>query len=40
MKGTYQPNKNKTTKQCGFFARKDSKVVKTRKAKGRKRIYK
>lgn len=36
--GTYQPNKRKKAKTSGFFARKTSKVLKTRRAKGRKNI--
>ena len=37
-KKTFQPTKKKRAKTTGFFARKDSKVLKTRRAKGRKKI--
>ena len=39
-KGTYQPNKRKTSKTHGFFARKNSKIVKSRRRKGRKVLTK
>ena len=40
MKGTYQPNKRKKQKKCGFFARKNTKVIKNRRQKGRKELTK
>ncbi len=40
MKRTYQPNKRKAAKKHGFFARKNSKVLNTRRAKGRKVLCK
>ena len=40
MKRTYQPNKRKAAKKHGFFARKNSKVFNTRRAKGRKVLCK
>ena len=39
-KKTYQPSKRKTAKTSGFFARKGTKVLKSRRAKGRKEICK
>ena len=36
MKGTYQPNNRKKAKKHGFFARKESNVLKSRRKKGRK----
>ena len=36
--GTYQPNKRKRAKTHGFFSRKKSKVLKTRRRKGRKKL--
>ena len=36
MKRTFQPNNRKKSKKHGFFARKNSKILKTRIAKGRK----
>lgn len=38
MKRTFQPNNSKKAKKQGFFARKDSKILKTRRNKGRKRL--
>jgi large subunit ribosomal protein L34 len=38
VKRTYQPNNRKKAKKHGFFARKNSKVLKTRRAKGRKNL--
>lgn len=35
-KRTFQPNNRKKKKKHGFFARKNSKVIKARRAKGRK----
>ena len=40
MVGTYQPNKRKKAKKHGFFARVKSKVLNSRRAKGRKRLSK
>ena len=36
MKRTFQPNNRKKSKKHGFFARKNSNILKTRRAKGRK----
>lgn len=36
MKRTFQPNNRKKAKKHGFFARKNTKILKTRRAKGRK----
>ena len=38
MKRTYQPNKAKRAKKHGFFARKGSNVLKSRRAKKRKSL--
>ncbi len=38
MKRTFQPNNAKKAKKQGFFARKESKILKTRRDKGRKRL--
>lgn len=38
MKRTFQPNKRKKAKKHGFFARNDSKVLKSRRKKGRKKL--
>ena len=40
MKRTFQPNKRKKAKKHGFFARKDSKILKSRRKKGRKVLCK
>lgn len=40
MKRTFQPNKRKKAKKHGFFARKNTKILKTRRAKGRKELSK
>ena len=36
MKRTYQPNKRKQAKKHGFFARKETNILKNRRRKGRK----
>ncbi len=38
MKRTFQPNNRKKAKKQGFFARKESSILKTRRDKGRKRL--
>ena len=38
MKRPFQPNNRKKAKKHGFFARKNSKVLKKRRAKGRKNL--
>ena len=40
MVGTYQPNKRKKEKKHGFFSRKNSNVLKSRRKKGRKILCK
>ena len=40
MKRTYKPNKKRMKKKHGFFARKDSNVLASRRRKGRKRLCK
>ncbi len=40
MKRTYQPNKRKKQKKHGFFARIKSRVLNSRRRKGRKRLSK
>jgi len=40
MKRTYQPDKKKTKKTHGFFARKGGKVMNARRKKGRKVLCK
>jgi ribosomal protein L34 len=40
MKRTLQRNNRRRTKTSGFFARKGSNVLKTRRAKGRKELTK
>jgi ribosomal protein L34 len=40
MKRTFQPNKHRKSKKFGFFARKATDILKTRKAKGRKVLCK
>lgn len=36
MKRTYQPNKRRKSKKHGFFSRMKSKIIKSRRRKGRK----
>ncbi|MDD3392043.1 MAG: 50S ribosomal protein L34 [Bacilli bacterium] len=36
MKRTYQPNNRKKSKKHGFFARMKTKIINTRRRKGRK----
>ncbi len=38
MKRTYQPNVRKKKKKHGFFARLKAKIIKRRRAKGRKKL--
>ncbi len=38
MKRTYQPNTRKKAKKHGFFARKETKILKSRRKKGRKNL--
>ena len=38
MKRTFQPNNRKKAKTQGFFARKGTKVLNNRRAKGRKKL--
>ena len=38
MKRTYQPNNRKRSKKHGFFARKESNILNSRRKKGRKKI--
>lgn len=40
MKRTFQPNNRRKSKTSGFFARKGSNVLKSRRAKGRKQLAK
>lgn len=40
MKRTYQPNNRKKAKKHGFFARKESNILKSRRNKGRNRLCK
>lgn len=40
MKRTYQPNKRKAKKKHGFFKRMQSKILKSRRKKGRKKLSK
>ena len=40
MKRTYQPNKRKAAKKHGFFARKETDILKNRRRKGRKVLCK
>ena len=37
-KGTYQPNKRKKAKKHGFFARKETNILNSRRKKGRKNL--
>ena len=36
MKRTYQPNNHKKTKKQGFMARMETKIINSRRKKGRK----
>jgi ribosomal protein L34 len=38
MKRTFQPNNRKKAKKQGFFARKKSNILKSRRDKGRKNL--
>lgn len=40
MKRTFQPNNSKKSKTSGFFSRKGTNVLKSRRAKGRKELAK
>ncbi len=40
MKRTYQPNNRKKAKKHGFFARKETNIIKSRRSKGRKQLTK
>lgn len=40
MKRTFQPNKRKMKKKHGFFARKETNILKNRRKKGRKQLCK
>jgi large subunit ribosomal protein L34 len=40
MKRTYQPNNRKQSKKHGFFARMKSKILNSRRRKGRKNLSK
>lgn len=40
MKRTFQPNNRKKSKKDGFFARKESNILKSRRKKGRKVLCK
>lgn len=40
MKRTFQPNNRKKSKTSGFFSRKGSSVLKSRRSKGRKELAK
>ena len=40
MKRTYQPNNRRKAKKNGFFARKDTDILNSRRRKGRKRLCK
>ena len=40
MAGTYQPNKPKKANKHGFFARKETNILKSRRKKGRKKLCK
>ena len=39
-KGTYRPNKRRRAKKHGFFARKETNILKNRRKKGRKELCK
>ncbi len=38
MKRTFQPNNRKKAKKHGFFARKETDILKSRRDKGRKNL--
>ncbi len=38
MKRTYQPNNRKRAKKHGFFTRKESNILNSRRKKGRKKV--
>ena len=38
MFSTYSPNNSKKAKKHGFFARKETKILKNRRKKGRKNL--
>ncbi len=40
MKRTFQPNNRKKNKKLGFFARKATKILSSRRSKGRKKLTK
>ena len=40
LKRTFQPNNSKKSKTSGFFSRKESNVLKSRRSKGRKELAK
>ena len=40
MKRTFQPNNKKKSKTSGFFSRKGTSVLKSRRTKGRKELAK
>ena len=40
MKRTFQPNNRKKAKKHGFFARKATNILKSRRKKGRKELCK
>jgi ribosomal protein L34 len=40
VKRTFQPNNRKKSKKLGFFARKGTKILSSKRAKGRKTLTK